>query len=347
MEPIIELAGKLRFGLPGTPIFPVARGRHHPAADARLAGASRSASEALGRVGLRHSGPHVESGLQSRSPEQGDIGDIAGWVTVQNQSGTTFQNARLKLMAGEVEKVHHPERREAEAHSAMLEMVPGGAGEVEEKAFDEYHLYTLPRATTLRDAETKQVEFTRAAGVKTSRVYSFDGAGPVHIFPTDFNPDPNPVGVRKPKVVTELEFKNSAENRLGVPLPAGRLRVYRRDGEQLEFVGEQNIEHTPKEELVRVKLGAAFDLVGERQQVDFQSDEARRMADESFEIKLRNRSERAVEIRVIEHLYRGPGWTITAQSQPFTKADARTIHFQVPLQPGEEKTVTYTVHYTW
>jgi hypothetical protein len=162
-----------------------------------------------------------------------------------------------------------------------------------------------------------------------------------------FNPDPLPEDAPKPKVITELEFKNTVENRLGIPLPAGRFRVYRRDGEQLEFVGEQNIAHTPKNEEIRLKLGAAFDLVGERKHLDLQVDEARRTADESFEIKLRNRSERAVEIRVVEHLYRGPGWTITKQSQPSTKFDARTIHFQVPLPPGGEKSVTYTVHYTW
>ncbi|HEX8311564.1 MAG TPA: hypothetical protein VF614_09625, partial [Chthoniobacteraceae bacterium] len=296
MEPIIEVAGKLRFGLPGTPIFPSLGD------DTILKPTLVWQVQAAAPAKLAAELAYVTQGFTWKAdynlvlPEQGDVGDIAGWVTVQNQSGTSFTNARLKLMAGEVEKVAPPStpREEAMAVTTRVFEEPASEGP-SEKPFDEYHLYTLPRPTTLRDAETKQVEFTRAAGVKTSRIYSFNGAGEVHIMPMGFNSEPGPAYGEKPRVFTELEFKNSAENRLGIPLPGGRLRVYRRDGEQLEFVGEQNIEHTPKDELVRVKLGAAFDLVGERQQVDFQSDEGRKMADESFEIKVRNRSERPVE----------------------------------------------------
>jgi hypothetical protein len=144
------------------------------------------------------------------------------------------------------------------------------------------------------------------------------------------------------------EFKNSEANHLGMPLPAGRLRFYRQDTDgQLEFTGENEIKHTPRDETIRAFTGSAFDIKGERRRTDYHMDMGRRMLDESFEIKLRNHKKDAVVVRVVEHLYRGATWEITDKSATYLKTDAQTIEFQVQVPPDEEKTVTYAAHYTW
>jgi hypothetical protein len=151
------------------------------------------------------------------------------------------------------------------------------------------------------------------------------------------------------KIIVQREFKNAETNQLGIALPAGKLRFYRRDSDgQLQFVGENTIDHTARNETVRVTTGNAFDLVGERKQTNFRVDTADKWIDETFEIKLRNRKKDAsVEIRVVEHLYRWSNWNVTAKSDDFTKKDAQTIEFRIPVKPDEERTVTYTVHYSW
>ncbi len=144
------------------------------------------------------------------------------------------------------------------------------------------------------------------------------------------------------------EFVNAESNHLGIALPKGKLRFYRRDADgQMEFVGEDMIDHTPRNETIRVTTGNSFDLVGERRQTNFRVDNADKWLDESFEIKLRNRKKEPVEIRVVEHLYRWNNWDITKESDDFKKIDSQTIEFRVPVKPDEERTVTYTVHYSW
>lgn len=279
--------------------------------------------------------------------------DMIGWVTVENQSGTTFENARIKLMAGDVSKVQE------ETGYMMGGM--GGYGmaksyatpPVTEKAFEEYHLYTLSRPTTLHDSETKQVEFLRAEGAQSHRIYVYDGA---RINPRAYRSVPGGL-IQEPdygtqsntKVWVMKEIKNSKENHLGIPLPRGRMRFYRQDDDgQLEFIGENTIDHTPRDETIRVRTGDAFDLVGERHRTEFQVDSARRQINEAFEIKLRNRKEDgSVEIRAVEHLYRWSTWEIVEKSDSFTKIDSQTIEFRVQVPAGQEEIVTYKVRYTW
>ena len=144
------------------------------------------------------------------------------------------------------------------------------------------------------------------------------------------------------------EFKNTEANHLGIPLPKGRLRFYRQDSDRrLEFTGENEIEHTPKDETVRLFTGNAYDLVGERRRTNFAVDTGNRWADESFEIKVRNHKKEAVEIRVVEHLYRWVNWKLSAKSEAFTKTNGQEMEARVPLTPDAEKTLTYTVHYSW
>ena len=172
-------------------------------------------------------------------------------MTIDNQSGKSFENARVKLMAGDVSKIQRDEQMRTRA--AALSAVAEGAGPpVTEKSFDEYHLYTLQRPMTLRDRETKQVEFVRASGVNSERLYVYDGAsidwGRWRGYDPDVLRQNESLGAESnPKVWVMREFKNSKENGLGIALPKGRVRFYQRDEDgQLEFVGENNIDHTPE-----------------------------------------------------------------------------------------------------
>jgi hypothetical protein len=144
------------------------------------------------------------------------------------------------------------------------------------------------------------------------------------------------------------EFRNSEANHLGMPLPKGRLRFYRRnDDGQIEFTGENTIEHTPKDETIRIYTGNAFDLAGERRRTDYTIDMGRRTANESFEIKVRNHKKEPVDVKVVEHLYRGQTWDIASSSIPFKKTDSNTIEFPATIAPDAEQIITYVAHYTW
>ena len=355
-QPIIEVGGKLRFDLPGTPLFPAL-------ADGTILKPALDWLIESNRPGRLNAELCYVTGEMSWSadynvvaPETGSDLDVIGWVSMVNQSGRVFDNARIKLMAGDVNKVEpgQPERfGMATARSGGVMGGIAGAPPVTEKTFDEYHLYTLQRPTTLHDKETKQVEFIRAAGVKAEVIYVYDGAK----FDTNRYRGWGQEMIRQdamygtqsnPKVWVMREFVNSEANHLGMPLPRGRVRFYRRDtGGRLEFTGEDTIEHTPRDETVRLFTGASFDVTGERRRTNFRIDQQRSVLDEAFEIKVRNHKSEAVEVRVVEHLYRWSTWELQVNSAPYAKKDSQTVEFKVPLAPGEEKVLTYSVHYTW
>ena len=350
VEPIVEMDGKLQFSLPGQPIFP-SLGEENilkPALAWQIN--APAAAKINAEVAYVTQGFSWQASYNLVAPEKGDLVDIVGWITMQNDSGSGFQNAKIKLMAGDVNKVQSLHSSMAKRGFPMMaEMAMDAPPVVSEKAFDEFHLYTMAKQVTLRDKETKQVEFIRATGVKADRLYIYDGAvlsgwrvG------MSVGADAGYGTTSNKKVNVYREFKNSEANQLGIPLPKGRIRFYAQDDDrQLEFVGENNIEHTPKDELVRVFIGDSFDLVGERKQTDFQLDEVNHVVEETFDVTLRNRKKEAVEIRVVEHLFRWANWSIVEKSQEFQKTDAQSIEFRVPLKPDEEKVVTYKVRYTW
>ena len=349
VQPIIEVDGKLQFSLPGQPIFPSLGDDNilKPTLSWKLNAAA--AAKISAEIAYVTQGFSWEASYNLVAPEKGELVDFVGWITMKNDSGTGFQNAKIKLMAGDVNKVQPPQPQARGFGGRAMAMDAMAAPVVTEKAFDEFHLYTLAHPATLRDKETKQVEFVRATGVKAERIYIYDGAaiGGWHVG-MNIGANPN-YGVESSKKVNVYrEFKNTEANKLGIPLPKGRVRFYSQDEDrQLEFVGENNIDHTPKNELVRLFIGDSFDLVGERKRTDFKVNEANHWFDETFEIKVRNRKKEAAEIRVVEHLFRWTNWTIAEKSQEFEKTNAQTIEFRVPLKPDEEKIVTYKVHYTW
>jgi len=347
-QPIIEVNGKLQFSLPGEPLFPALGDDTilKPTLHWQLRTDQPGKFDA--EVSYVTGGFSWEADYNLVAPENGDTVDLIGWITMNNQSGQTFADAKIKLMAGDVNKIQpRQDYGRMRLYAAKAIAADELGVPVTEKSFDEFHLYTLARATTLRDRETKQVEFVRAERVKSPTVYVYDGGEGFRYY-GGRNNDPGYGTQSNKKVWVMREFVNAETNRLGIALPKGKLRFYRRgDDGQLEFTGENEIDHTPKNETVRVRTGNSFDLVGERRPTDFKSDRADKWMDETFEIKLRNHKQEVVEIRVVEHLYRWNNWEITAKSSDFKKTDAQTIEFRVPVQPEEEKTVTYTVHYSW
>lgn len=348
-QPIVEVDGKLRFSLPGEPLFPALAGDGilRPTLTWQLGVPAPAKFEA--ELGYISGGLSWQAAYNLVAPEKGDTLDIVGWVTVNNQSGKVFESAAVKLMAGDVNRVQPPQPMMAKGRGVVMSAMAMEDAAVTEKAFDEFHLYTLPRAVTLRDRETKQVEFMRATGVKAPVIYVYDGAAQFGRFFGGMNRDPGYGTQGNKKVWVMREFRNSEENRLGLPLPKGRLRFYRRDNAdgRIEFTGENELDHTAKNELIRVKTGDAFDVVGERIRTNFNGSNRQDFAEEDFEIKVRNRKTEPVTVRVVEHLYRWSNWAITQRSESFTRKDAQTIEFNVAVPPDTEKVITYRVRYEW
>ncbi|TAE77642.1 MAG: DUF4139 domain-containing protein [Verrucomicrobia bacterium] len=348
-DPIIEVDGKLRFQLPGEPLFPALGDGSilRPTLGWQIR--SDAAAKFDAQLSYLSNGFNWEADYNLVAPEKGETVTLTGWVTVNNQSGTAFQDAKVKLVAGEVNIIEPSHPNVGMMRSKMMAMEADAAPAVQEKAFDDFHLYTLQRPLTIRDKETKQVEFLRAAAVKASKRYVYDPAA-MRFFGGG-GPQTQPIqGMEFPKdVAIYWEFKNDESNGLGVPLPAGRVRFYRSDDQDgnLEFVGENDIDHTPRNEEVSIYTGNAFDLVGERKIVNFERDDRAEWMKESIEITVKNRSKEPKEIVVREHLWRWLNWKIENASMESVKKDAQKIEFTVKLAPDEEKKVTYTAHYSW
>lgn len=353
--PIIEVGGRLRFDLPGTPLFPALSAGAQLKPSLTWIIRTDQAGPLDAELSYSSGGFDWEADYNIVQSAANAL-DLTGWVTIENRSGKSFEKAAVKLMAGDVNKIRRRMVPGAAWDSGVVGGIAGGMPgppPVTEKTFDEYHLYTLQRPVTLLDKESKQVEFLRAQGIQAEMLYVYDGAQfdwnqYRHAPPEHLRQNPGFGAQSHNKVWVMREFVNSKDNRLGMPLPKGRVRFYRRDSDRrLEFTGEDTIDHTPEGERVRVFTGAAFDMVGERRRTSFRIDHARQSAEETFEIKVRNRKKEPAEVRVVEHMYRWSGWEIPVSSMPYTKADAQTVEFTVPLAPGEEKTLTYAVHYRW
>ncbi len=264
--------------------------------------------------------------------------DLTGWVTLTNDSGASYPQASLQLIAGDVRRVQ-PQRPEM-----MYDMAPqpvmarAAAAPPQQEAFFEYHLYTFPTPTTIEEQETKQLELLSAADVGVGRRLIFDGSG--QFFPFYRQRRPGAVGDEMSAAVV-LEVENAEANNMGMPLPAGTVRVYKADRRgNLQFLGEDRIEHTPRNETVRLYIGDAFDVVGTRREV-----QNRRISDNereiTVEVEVRNRKETATEVDVVERVFWGD-WEITESSHEFVRLDARTAQATLSLAPDETETVRYT-----
>ena len=273
--------------------------------------------------------------------------DFGSWVSIVNQSGATYKNAKLKLMAGDVQRAQPaPPPMPMIMEKSMAYDGAASAPAFAEKSFFEYHLYTLNKPATISDNSTKQLELIPAAQnieVEKQLVYASDIGYGGGIITDQYYGQTSPK-----KIAVFLKFKNSKDKGLGVPLPAGRIRVNQRDSDgSLEFIGEDTIDHTPQNEDISIKLGEAFDVTGSRKQTNFFIDESRKTIEEEFEITISNQKKLPAKIKVVENLYRAANWQIISKSDDFTKQDSNTINFDVKVGAGEKKTIKYKVKYSW
>lgn len=260
--------------------------------------------------------------------------DLNGWVTINNNSGTTYKNAELKLVAGDVNRVRDDVQQYA-MKTARAEAAPAAAPQFQEQAFFEYHLYTLQRPATLKNNETKQINLLSAANFNVTKELVVNGQ---QFYYQGYNNPGEPI---KEKVGVYVEFKNAKENGLGLPLPAGIVRVYKADaGGAQQFIGENRIDHTPKDERVKIKLADAFDVVAERKQTDFKTI-SRRVYEYAYEIRIRNHKEEAVNVIVNEPI--GGDWEMISSSFPAEKTAAFAARFNVPVAKDGEAVLSYRV----
>ncbi|MEQ1789235.1 MAG: DUF4139 domain-containing protein, partial [Rickettsiales bacterium] len=280
--------------------------------------------------------------------------DFGSWVSIINQTGATFNDAKLKLMAGDVQQVSNGGGMGTQGlMKAKMEMMDAiaEAPSFAEKTFFEYHLYTLDTPVTLPDNSTKQLELIPAvASVPVEKLMIFNGQQSQYWnYGGIYTDQGYGVETGNKKVDVFLKLVNKKENGLGVPLPSGRIRVNQRDAADgsLEFIGESIIDHTARNEELMIKLGSAFDVVGERKQLNYVLDTNNRYADEEIEIKIRNQKSQAVKLKIVENMYRATGWKILSSSDEYKKDNAHQVNFMVNIAPEQEKTITYKVHYTW
>jgi hypothetical protein len=264
--------------------------------------------------------------------------DLDGWVTVINNSGTAFHNAKLQLVAGDLNRVPDPARYKAAEAMAGLP-VNGRNMQFQQENFSEYHLYSLGRRTSVEDKETKQISLLEGSGVPVEKLFVVNGQN------FYYRNAQNPGSPLKDPVQVFYKFKNEEKAGLGVPLPAGNVRVYQKDSKGgILFIGEDHIEHTPKDEFVTIKIGNAFDVVAERKQTDFKKI-ADRVYEMAFEITLRNHKDSSVTVQVNEPI--GGDWEILSSTYDAKKMDAFAAQFNVPVKANGESVLKYRIRVKW
>ena len=261
--------------------------------------------------------------------------DLNGWVTVTNNAGTTFKDTALKLVAGDVHRVREEVKREKAIGYTPVPVAPG-VSQFEEEALFEYHMYDLQRRTTLKNNEQKQISLLAAADVDVEKEYVYDDIRGWRWYGSGWSD----TGEKKVNVM--LNFDNSEENNLGIPLPKGTVCVFKNDREgKLQFIGEDSIDHTPRDETIRLFIGQAFDIVGERKQMDFN-----KLADwyeYEWAVNLRNHKDEDIVVTVLERT--GGDWEIIKENYGHTKVSNNRIEWRVPVKANGESTLSYTIRY--
>jgi len=272
--------------------------------------------------------------------------DLQGWVTIDNRTGSTYKDAGIKLIAGDVNRVPDPWAVvQVEPVSVSGDMLWSVNGHVDfffskiaekefiEKSFFEYHLYTLSAPSTVKDQQIKQLKLLKAEGVKALRRYVLD------------SPAGSDESHRHVSVV--LEFKNEKDNKLGMPLPKGRVRIMQRDPDgDMQLINTTEIDHTAKDEEMKLIIGTAFDVAAERAEMNM-TRPGHRQETRTIRLRMRNHKDETIQARFVERLVPNRNWEITLTSDPWTREDVSTIHFDFTLEPDAEKEITYTVDYQW
>ncbi|NEQ82829.1 MAG: hypothetical protein F6K26_22090 [Moorea sp. SIO2I5] len=263
--------------------------------------------------------------------------DITGWVTLENRSGATYENSQLQLIAGDVRRVEESQQENV----MMLQSLRVGSAQpqFEEETFFEYHLYTLDGTTTVQNNETKQMTLLSAADVEVNRKLIFDSSKQWYYSST--NRPGQGEDSKQDKVNVILELANTKTNNMGMPLPKGKVRVYKADRRgNLQFLGEDLIDHTPKDEVVGLYIGDSFDVVGDRKRTAHKQI-SKNMTEESVEISIRNRKEDQAQVWVVERF--SGDWEILRSNHTYNQLDAKTVEFPITINPGEEVKITYSV----
>jgi hypothetical protein len=331
---VVDMDGEIHLGLPGTPILPaLPEGLITRPTLLWLLGNDGPKTQEL-EMSYLTEGMNWVANYVAIIAKNDDMLDLSGWVSITNTSGATYPDATLKLVAGEIHRVR-PEYEDRIMKAAPM-MAQGEAeyGGFAEEEFFEYHLYTLSRPTTLKDNQTKQISLLTANGVPAQKLFIFDSGWYSHGGDT-----------KEGKCDVKLRFKNSEEKGLGIPLPKGTVRVYKADASgMLQFIGEDSIKHTPKDEEITLFMGEAFDVVCERRVMD------RRKITTSVweydtEVEVRNHKSEDIDVTVIEHV-RGD-WKVLRTTHEYIKKDASTLHFIVPAKADEKALVSYTIRRNW
>jgi hypothetical protein len=264
--------------------------------------------------------------------------DLDGWVTLINNSGTAFRNARLQLVAGDLNRLPANGRRDVMALEAMAKAVPA-APQFQQENFSEYHLYTLGRRTSVEDKETKQISLLQGSGVPVQKLFIVNGQN------FYYHNAQNPGAPLKDPVMVYYKFKNEEKAGLGMPLPAGNVRVYQKDSKGgVLFAGEDRIDHTPKDEDVTIHIGNAFDIIAERKQTDYKRID-NHVWEMEFEITLRNHKDSPITVQVNEPI--GGDWEMLSSSYKFTKTAAFAAQFSVPVDKNGTSVLKYRVRARW
>jgi hypothetical protein len=331
--PIYKIEDEITFGHPGRVIFPCVP--ENLISKPTLVWFLENTSSSTQKI----EASYLTDGINWRSDyvltfnEKDDRADLSGWVTIDNKSGAIYRNAQLKLVAGDVHRV----RDEFEYREKMLriaEVAAKAAPQFKEEEFFEYHIYTLQRPSTIKENQTKQISLLTAGDIPVRKDLIFYGAQ--YYYRSQYGEI-----MSNQKVAVFVEIENKKENNLGMPLPKGIIRVYKKDSEgSLQFIGEDLIDHTPKDEKIRVKLGDAFDVVGSRKQTDWKKI-AYDTYEAAFEISLRNHKKEDVVVKVIEPI---PGeWKMLSSSHEYKKTEAFTAEFSIPVPKDKEVKLTYRV----
>lgn len=262
--------------------------------------------------------------------------DLSGWVTLTNSSGAAYKNAKLQLVAGDVNRVH-PSPRVYPMQTRKIEMMADAAAPMAEESLLEYHLYTLDRPTTIAENQTKQVALLSATGVPVRKELVLRGAD--YYYQGQYGE----IG-SKMKVGVFIEFDNKEAAKLGMPLPKGVLRVYKKDSAgNAQFVGEDNIDHTPKNETVRLKLGESFDVTADKKQTDFkvlpQPSKGNHLYESAFELTLKNAKKEKVIVTVQEPI--SGDWRIIGENKTHTKVNSHLAEWKIEIPAEDKVTLTY------
>jgi hypothetical protein len=332
-EPIFKIGDEITFGHPGRVLFPSIPENLH--SEPTLVWLLRNTLPDAQNVEASYltGGISWQADYVTVLDDTDTKADLSGWVTIDNKSGATYRDAKLKLVAGDVHRAED-EYRLRGALRKMAVAEAAAAPQFVEDSFFEYHIYALQRPSTIKNNQIKQISLMEATGVPVKKEFRYYGAA--YYYRSKYGEM-----VSNQKVGVFIEIDNKKENNLGIPLPKGKIRVYKKDKEgSLQFIGEDRIDHTPKDEKVKIKLGEAFDVVGTRKQTDW-----RKIAydtyEAAFEVSLRNHKDDDVLVKVIEPI---PGeWRMLESSHEYKKTDSSTAEFHVLVPKNKETKLTYRV----